>query len=150
MRSWRGVDGAAALPSVAWRLVAFGAVGASGFALDVACYVGLQELGLDHRVARAVGFWPAVTWNWFLNRRVTFRGRPADRRVPQWSRFVLGSLIGLTVNAGGYAVLTTGFDYFNARRWLALLLGGGLGGIVNFLLAGRFVYRMAVSWPDGA
>ena len=65
-------------------LIAFAAVGASGFVLDVACYLGLQELGLDHRVARALAFWPAVTWNWFLNRKITFRRRPEDRRAPQW------------------------------------------------------------------
>ena len=125
-------------------LIAFAAVGASGFVLDVACYLGLQELGLDHRVARAIAFWPAVTWNWFLNRKITFRRRPEDRRAPQWARFVVGSLLGLTVNAGGYAVLTTWFGLFDERRWLALLLGVGAGGVVNFLFASRFVYRTAV------
>ncbi len=127
----------------AWRFLAFAAVGASGFVLDVACFLALQWVGLDHRLARAAAFWPAVTWNWFLNRRITFAGRPRDRRAAQWARFVLGSLVGLTVNAGGYAVLTTFVRYFDEHRWLALLVGVGLGGIANFALAARYVYRAA-------
>lgn len=123
------------------RLLSFGAVGASGFVLDLACYLGLQALGLDHRVARAIAFWPAVTWNWFLNRKVTFRERPGDRHAPQWARFVLGSMAGLAVNAGGYAALTTFLAWFDERRWLALVTGIAAGALVNFTLAARYVYR---------
>ena len=123
------------------RLASFGGVGATGFALDVACYLGLQWLGMDHRVARAVAFWPAATWNWFLNRKVTFFARVPEPHVHQWARFVAGSLVGLTVNAGSYSLLTTFVEYFIDRRWLALLLGVALGGLVNFALASTYVYR---------
>ena len=41
-------------------------------------------------------------------------------------------------------MLTTWFDLFDERRWLALLLGVGAGGVVNFLFASRLVYRTAV------
>ena len=126
------------------RLLSFGAVGASGFVLDLACYLALQALGLDHRVARTIAFWPAVTWNWILNRRVTFRERFGDRHAPQWARFVTGSLAGLAVNAGGYATLTTFFAWFDERRWFALVAGVTAGGLVNFALAARYVYRNRV------
>ena len=133
------------------RLAAFGAVGASGFALDVACYVGLQWVGLDHRLARAISFWPAVTWNWFANRRVTFGDFPPDRRVPQWGRFVLASLAGLIANAGGYAALTTFLPWFDAHRWVALVAGVGLGAILNFALAAGYVFRAeGAAVRDGA
>ena len=85
--------------------------------------------------------WPAATWNWFLNRKVTFLGRAPDPHVHQWARFAAGSLVGLTVNAGSYALLTTFVGYFIERRWLALLLGVALGGVVNFAVATRYVYR---------
>ncbi len=130
------------------RLVAFAGVGASGFVLDIACYVGLQWLGMDHRLARVVSFWPAATWNWFLNQKVTFHGRPRDRHVRQWARFVAGSLAGLTVNAGSYALLTTFVAYFIDRRWLALLFGVALGGLLNFVLATRYVYRRSSRPPS--
>ena len=123
------------------RLLRFGLVGASGFAVDVAFYLALQWIGLDHRVARFVSFFPAASWNWLLNRRVTFSERAPDARARQWARFVTASVAGLGVNAGSYAVLTSLTGFFDHHRMLALLLGIGLGGIVNYALATRYVYR---------
>ena len=123
------------------RLLCFAAVGASGFVIDVACYLALQWAGVEHRLARLVSFWPAVSWNWLLNRHVTFRGRRPEPRVRQWAKFVAGSLVGLVVNVGAYAALTSFTDVFDRHRLPALLIGIGLGGVVNFLLATLYVYR---------
>jgi len=57
------------------HFLGFAAVGASGFIIDVATYLGLQWVGVEHRLARFLSFWPAVTWNWLLNRKLTFSGR---------------------------------------------------------------------------
>lgn len=140
LRRARPTADAAALVA---RLTSFAAVGASGFVLDVVCYLALQWLGLDHRIARAAAFWPAVTWNWFGNRRLTFAERPLESRSSQWARFVASSLAGLALNAGSYASLTSFVAFFDAHRWLALLLGVALGGVANFALAARYVYRPA-------
>ena len=130
------------------RVFCFALVGASGFIIDVACYVALQWAGVEHRVARFLSFWPAVSWNWLLNRRLTFRDRPPAARASQWTRFVLASLVGLTVNVGGYTLLTSFIGTFDRHRILALLIGVGLGGIANFLLATLYVYRQhAVPQP---
>ena len=126
-------------PSV--RVLSFGLVGASGFAIDVAGYLGLQALGLEHRLARFLSFWPAVTWNWWLNRGFTFRERPRTRRRSQWARFVASSLVGLSVNVGGYTLLTSTVAVFDRQRWAALLLGVALGSVVNFLASTVYVYR---------
>ena len=123
------------------RLLCFGLVGASGLAVDVACYLGLQWMGLEHRLARFLSFWPAVTWNWRLNRSLTFGERPPQPRVRQWGKFAAGSLAGLTLNVGGYTILTSLVDFFATRRLAALLLGVLLGTLVNFLLANLYVYR---------
>ena len=123
------------------RLLSFALVGSSGFVIDVAGYLGLQAIGAEHRVARSLSFWPAVTWNWWLNRRLTFEERPRQTRVPQWTRFVASSAIGLGVNVGAYLVLTTFVDLFARHRLPALLCGILLGGGVNFLVANRYVYR---------
>ena len=135
---------AGASETAAW-LLRFGLVGASGFAVDIACYLALQWLGLDHRVARFVSFFPAASWNWLLNRTVTFRERAPDARARQWARFVTSSVAGAGVNAGSYAVLTSLTGFFDHHRMLALLIGIGLGGLVNFALATRYVYRPRVS-----
>ena len=123
------------------RLLSFGLVGASGFVVDVACYLALQGAGAEHRLARLVSFWPAVTWNWLLNRRLTFGDRPREPRARQWTRFVACSLVGLGANVGGYLVLTSHVGFFDRYRLLALVVGVGLGGVLNFLLATLYVYR---------
>ncbi len=132
------------------RAACFGLVGASGLVIDVATYLALQWLGVEHRAARFVSFWPAVSWNWLVNRRVTFRGRPAQPRLRQWVKFTASSLIGLGANVGTYAALTTWVAGFDRRRLLALLAGVALGGILNFLLATMYVYRRhALPEPPG-
>ncbi|MYC80836.1 MAG: glycosyltransferase family 2 protein [Acidobacteria bacterium] len=124
------------------RALCFGLVGASGLVIDIAGYLGLQWIGLEHRLARFLSFWPAVTWNWRLNRSLTFGERHREPRVRQWGKFVASSLLGLTLNVGSYTVLTSLVDFFASRRLLALLLGVVLGTLVNFLLANFYVYRL--------
>ena len=127
------------------RVLLFGLVGASGFVVDVVCYLALGWAGMEHRLARFVSFWPAVTWNWLGNRKVTFRGRPRQPRVRQWARFVTASLVGLTANVGSYTVLTSVFEVFDRHRLLAFLIGVGLGGFFNFVLSNLYVYRQHAS-----
>ena len=123
------------------RVLCFAVVGASGFVIDIVCYLALQWAGVEHRVARLLSFWPAVSWNWLLNRSVTFRDRAPEARARQWAKFVAGSFVGLVVNVGSYAALTSFTGVFDRHRLLALLTGVGLGGLVNFVLATLFVYR---------
>lgn len=123
------------------RVLIFGAVGVSGFVVDLAFYLGLQAFGVEHRLARFLSFWPAVSWNWWLNRRVTFDERPWQPPTRQWARFVIASLVGLAVNVGGYWVLTTFVEIFIRHPLYAFVLGIALGGGVNFLVSTLFVYR---------
>ena len=123
------------------RVLSFVLVGAGGFAIDIAGYFGLQWIGLEHRLARFLSFWPAVTWNWGLNRSFTFGERHREPRVRQWGKFVAGSLLGLGVNVGSYTLLTSFVEVFAQRRLPAFLLGVLLGTVVNFLLANFYVYR---------
>ena len=122
------------------RLLAFGAVGATGLVVDTVVYLGLQWAGLGHLLARFLSFWPAVTWNWRLNRAVTFRDRPPAATAAQWARFAVSSLIGLATNVGSYALLTSLVDLFARQRLLALLAGVVIGSAVNYATAARFVY----------
>ena len=123
------------------RVPFFGAVGASGLIVDLACYLGLQWAGVEHRLARFLSFWPAVSWNWALNRGLTFSERARQPRVGQWARFMASSLIGLGVNVGSYALLTSYVEVFDRHRLLAFFCGIGLGSLVNFVVADLYVYR---------
>lgn len=122
------------------RFLTFGIVGLSGLALDASVYLGLQRAGVGHLWARFLSFWPAVTWNWRLNRGLTFEDRPTRRAAGQWTRFAVASGIGLATNVGGYALLTSFVPLFAEHRLLALLAGVAIGSGANFACASRFVY----------
>lgn len=123
------------------RLLSFGAVGATGLIVDTAVYLGLQAVGLEHLLARFLSFWPAVTWNWRLNRVLTFADRPPAGAVGQWTRFAVASTVGLATNVGSYAALTSLVAPFTDRPLLALFAGVAIGSAANFAVATRFVYR---------
>ena len=125
------------------RFLSFGLVGATGFVIDLAGYWGLQALGADHSVARLLSFWPAATWNWWLNRRSTFTDRAKRPWARQWIEFLGTSILGFTVNAGTYLGLTSSFEYFRAAPVTALICGVMLGAAVNFVVAAKYVYRRA-------
>jgi len=122
------------------ELLHFLAVGSSGFIIDVTAYYLLQLIGIEHRLARALSFWPAVTSNWFLNRNTTFSERARRPRLRQWLEFVFSCMIGFSVSWGSYFTLTTFTDFFDHYRLLALLLGAALGTIFNFTIASLYVY----------
>ena len=119
----------------------FGVVGASGFVIDLTCYFLVQWLfGLSHTVARAISFWPAVSWNWALNRRTTFDERKRRPRVRQWIEFVLSSLVGFTISWGSYYLLTSYVAWFAAYPVAALVSGVLIASLFNFTAASFFVY----------
>ncbi|MXW01657.1 MAG: glycosyltransferase family 2 protein [Holophagales bacterium] len=130
------------------RLLSFGAVGATGLIVDTAFYLGLQAVGPGHLLARFLSFWPAVTWNWRLNRVLTFDDRRPAPAVGQWTRFAFASTVGLATNVGSYAALTSFVEPFTAQPLLALFAGVAIGSAANFAVATRFVYRRSRPAPD--
>ena len=123
------------------EFVQFGAVGASGFAIDLLLYLGLQSLvGMGHVGARAFAFWGAASWNWAWNRVLTFSLRKKTRKRIQWPGFLLTSLLGFAINVGSYYVLTHYVPYFETHKILALGLGVLLGFGFNFVTARLLVF----------
>lgn len=118
----------------------FGAVGASGFIVDLSCYLLLQFAGVPHAIARGLSFWPAVSWNWFMNRMTTFGDRERRPKGRQWIEFVMTSGIGFTFSYGTYLGLTTGVAFFEQYKLLAFVAGVGTASIFNFIASSLFVY----------
>jgi len=119
----------------------FGAVGGSGFAVDLLLYLGLQWLtGMGHVAARIIAFWWAASWNWAWNRMLTFSNRQKTAMLVQWNSFLLTSLLGFAINVGSYYVLTHYVPFFEEHRILALLVGVLLGFGFNFLTARLLVF----------
>ncbi len=80
------------------QLAKFGAVGASGYVVNLAVYALLLEVGGLHYLAAAVGsFLVAVTNNYLWNRVWTFR-RDRGHVGIQGARFFAVSLLALVAN----------------------------------------------------
>ena len=123
------------------EFVQFGVVGASGFAVDLLLYFGLQSLaGVGHVAARAFAFWGAASWNWAWNRVLTFSLRQKTRKRIQWPAFLLTSLLGFAINVGSYYVLTHYVPYFDTHKIVALGVGVLLGFGLNFVTARLLVF----------
>lgn len=122
------------------EFVHFGFVGASGFLIDVSFYFLLQFFGLSHVKARALSFWPAVSWNWALNRITTFGERERRPKAQQWIEFVGTSLFGFGINWGTYTYLTTSTHFFDNYKVLALVTGIISASFFNFAASSLFVY----------
>ncbi len=108
------------------ELVQFAGVGGSGFIVDLCFYLGLQAaFGLDHRVARALSFVAAASWNWAANRTITFDKRPKTSKLKQWPAFLMTSIshqLGLLHAADGVRALLRpgsrpGVDARGSRRY---------------------------------
>lgn len=119
----------------------FAAVGSSGFVVDLLVYLLLQTFGLSHTLARAISFWPAASWNWALNRGITFNHREKTKKTTQWSTFVTSSLIGFGVNYGTYYTLTTFVPFFQEHQILALIIGVLMGMGFNFSISNLFIFK---------
>ena len=123
------------------EFVHFGVVGASGFVIDLAFYYIFQMLGVGHTTARGLSFWPAVSWNWALNRNTTFGERERRPKTRQWLEFVFSSLVGFSFNWGIYVTLTTTIEFFDQYRLLALIAGVASASLFNFAASTLFVYN---------
>ena len=124
------------------RLGCYGLVGTSGFAVDVLCWQLLQWIGFDHRWARFLSFWPAVTWNWRWNRVITFDDRPPAPKARQWLQFIVASQVGMVTNVGAYLGLTAMVGIFDKHRLLAMIAGVVAGMVANFTVADHYVFRV--------
>lgn len=123
------------------EFLSYGLVGASGFIVDLFFYYLFQLMGAPHQVARALSFWPAVSWNWLFNRITTFGERKRRPHGRQWLEFVLTSLFGFSINWGVYYLLTTHVAFFDEYRLAALVTGVGVASVFNFVMSSLYVYN---------
>lgn len=127
----------------AWtEFVQFGLVGSTGFVVDLVVYLSLQSVfSIDHKIARAYSFIGAASWNWALNRLITFTYRQKMSKLIQWPAFLFTSSLGFAVNWGSYVILTGYVPFFDTHRIVALLIGVVFGMGLNFMAARLFVFR---------
>ena len=125
--------GAAAYP------VQFALVGLTGMAVDLTAFTVLRGW-LPLAAARALAIWLAMTWNYWLNRHVTFA---AWRDVFRWRHYGLfcGScLAGAAVNWLTSVLLCATTDWFGQSVTLAAGVGVAAGFVLNYTVSRRFVF----------
>lgn len=92
-----------------WQLARFGAVGASGYLVNLAVFALLTQIADLHYILGGIGaFIVAVTNNFVLNRRWTFPESYGSRKR-QAPRFLAVSVFGLALNLLLLELLVGGF-----------------------------------------
>ena len=120
------------------RALMFGAVGASGVAVQLGVMEGLRHAGLNFTLAQTFAALAAMTSNYLINNTVTYR----DRRKKGWrlltgyARFCLFCSAGLAANV---AVATVLRPYVPAD-WMAGVAGAGVGAAWNYITTALAVW----------
>lgn len=115
-------------------------VGATGMAVDLALFSLLIRV-LPTGAGRAIAILVAMTWNFFLNRRVTFSRRRKRPILHQYIFFCLSCAIGAIVSWSLFAGLHATFDFFMEWPLFAAVIGIVAGTASNFLLSKHVVFR---------
>ncbi len=120
----------------------FGVVGGLGTIVNLTIFFLFSDLLKINEVFIAiVAFIIAATHNYILNHIWTFKDVTKEERISLsgWGKFILSSLIGLTINL---IVLKIIIYLFNPK-FKVIAQGFGIlsGMIVNFLLAKFFVFK---------
>ncbi|MGZ9103527.1 MAG: glycosyltransferase family 2 protein [Rhodoplanes sp.] len=126
--------------AVSLRFLLFCFVGLTGVAVHMsALALAVDAAALRFSVAQAVATVVAITWNFVLNNRLTYR----DQRPTGW-RFVTGLLwfqaicsVGAVSNVGAASWI-----YDNGPGWWIAGLGGAvMGAVWNYVVSAAFVWR---------
>ncbi len=120
-------------------LVLFGCVGLTGFGIDLVLFYLLLGV-LPVASAGAIAIWGAMSWNYVLNRTITFRNTPRKPWFRQYLAFCGSCLLGGAFNWMTRVGLVTGSAYFAVHQLQAAALGVAAGMISNFLFCRFFVF----------
>ena len=122
------------------RWISFGGVGALGTATDtLVTGIVYSLVGTPFAAARAVGIFAGMTQNYLLNNQLTFGDRRRYGRawMQGWGLYAVSQAIGTAANWG----VSVGTHALGVPWVLALMLGVAAGAVLNFLTAGKFVWR---------
>ncbi len=128
------------------QFIKFCVVGLSGVAVDLGVVLlVVAGLGWDARLAAAVAFSVAVSWNYAINRRFSFPEARQTPLLPSYFTYVAANSAGLLVRLTTVHLLMAMFGL--SRAYLVTnLVGIALATFVNFIGAKYFAFapeRMA-------
>ena len=128
------------------ELACFCAVGAAGYVVNLVVFAAAMRAGAGHLGAAAGAFLVAVTSNFMLNRRWTFRGAGHGALSAQAGRYLLVSVAAFVAGLGFLELLVgVGVSAFVAQA-LAIVLATP----VTFLGQKLWSFRTRAVVPVGA
>ncbi|HAA56103.1 MAG TPA: hypothetical protein DCE42_15170 [Myxococcales bacterium] len=132
----------------------FGMIGGSGIFVDMAVIVLCRESwGLDERIAAIPAFILAVTWNYELNRFITFKKEVEEDEIGRQSSYVafvsvcvFGLLIRIVAMHFMIQILGMTADRHFMFSWLRLsyiasIVGIGIASVFNFVGSKFWAFR---------
>lgn len=140
------------------RLVQFCAVGFSGMIVDLTLYAMFQSAFRDTALksmtvpliggsgdlalAGLFAVWLAMTWNFLINRRVTFNdARKNSSILRQYLTYATGNALAIGVSLVIRLWLPTQVAFFNDHKLVAALVGIVLATGISFSMARYFVFK---------
>jgi dolichol-phosphate mannosyltransferase len=112
------------------QLVRFGAVGATGYAINLGVFaICVHLLGIDYRVSAVIAWVVSVLNNFWLNRHWTFSARQTHPML-QGVRFFAVSLVAFGFTYGVLVALVSGVGM---TKVLAQAIAIGAGTPLNFV-----------------
>lgn len=118
----------------------FALVGTTGVVVDLLMFALLLTL-LPGSAARALAIGVAMTWNFALNRRLTFPGARRRAAWKQYGLFCLACLVGNTVNWSVSVGLCANVAFFAAWPLAAAALGILAGTAFNFVMSKHVAFK---------
>ncbi len=123
------------------RFIQFCCVGASGMVFDLSAYKFLLLGSFPVPFARALAIWIALTWNYALNRRLTFHDSHKERILIQYLKFAAGCSLGALVSWSVSVGLVYYSIFFDRYKLVAAFLGILAGTFFNFMISWLWVFR---------
>lgn len=121
------------------RFAMFGAVGVSGMIVDLATFRGLMPV-MGLATGRAVAIWIAMTWNFALNRRLTFSEPSGSHPLGEYCRFCTACMVGASLSWATSLSLIRFTDAFRNHPVSAAVIGTGIAAVVNYALCRLWVF----------
>jgi dolichol-phosphate mannosyltransferase len=148
------------------RLVQFCVVGASGMVVDLTCYALFQLIfartwlarlttpiiggPLDLAVAGALAIAVALTWNFSLNRRLTFNYARHGSIVRQFLTYALSNALGIALSFCVRLYLPAHVGFFFRHRLAAAVVGIVAATGISFSMARWVVFSHKTASRDHA
>ena len=122
------------------RFLMFGAVGVSGIAVHLlALQYAISILHLPFAWAQFAAVVVAMTWNFVINNRLTYR----DARLTGW-RWLTGLLmfyLACSIGSIGNVGVASWIYSFHATAWVAGLAGALMGAVFNYAISSALIWK---------